>query len=154
MIKKLLLSVAIMFALMTSVNAQSAFEKGSLGVNLGTTIGRGSLSYFNPDLLVTVEYGLFPAGKIGVISLGGYASSTFRGGIYPLFGFQAAFHLGILKTTKFDVYAGLRSFLYGYIDYYPDLFIGGRFMFGRKVGIFAEVEGYRSNLKFGFTWIL
>lgn len=154
MLKKLLLSVAIIFSLLTTINAQSAFDKGSFGLNLGTTIGKGSLSYFNPDLLVTGEYGLFPISKVGVISLGGYVSSTFRNEFHPYFGVQAAFHLGILKTTKFDVYAGLRSFLYGYIDYFPDLFIGGRYMFGRKVGIFAEVEGYRTNLKFGFTWIL
>ncbi len=157
MFKKLLLVVAVVFAAY-SVNAQAAFEKGDLGVNVGLNIGSVSGS-FTPGLSASGEFGLFDIGNVGVISLGGnldarfYSSSTY---IRPAF--RAAFHLGFLNTEKFDVYAGVMSgFTIGYYNNYlfMDDFIGGRYMFKDNMGVFAEF-GFVSatNLRGGLCWIL
>jgi len=156
MFKKIIILIAVVFAAY-SVNAQAAFEKGDLGVNVGVKLG-GVGTTFLPGLSASAEYGMFPIGKAGVISLGGNFDASFgSGSIYMRPAFRAAFHLGFLNTEKFDVYGGIMSGirLYGSNTLFWDDFIGGRYMFKDNMGVFAEV-GFLSatNLRGGLCWIL
>ena len=156
MFKKLLLLVAVVFVTY-SVNAQAAFEKGDIGVNVGIKLG-GVGTTFLPGLSASAEYGMFPIGNAGVISLGGNFDASFGSGyVYMRPAFRAAFHLGFLNTEKFDVYGGVMSGikLYGSNTLFWDDFIGGRYMFKNNMGVFAEV-GFLSatNLRGGLCWIL
>lgn len=157
MFKKLLLVVAVVFTAYT-MNAQSAFEKGDIGVNLGVKLG-GVGTTFLPGLSASAEYGMFPIGNAGIISLGGNFDASFgSGSVYMRPAFRAAFHLGFLNTEKFDVYGGVMSGvkLYNSVNnVFVDDFIGGRYMFKDNMGVFAEV-GFLSatNLRGGLCWIL
>ncbi|NPA44320.1 MAG: hypothetical protein GXO49_02190 [Chlorobi bacterium] len=157
MFKKLLIIGAIIFATY-SVNAQNLFEKGDIAVNLGFLVGDVTTD-FTPGINASVEYGAFPVGDgFGVVSLGagldvGFYSGYYNDYVYARPSVRGAFHLGILNTEKFDVYAGVMS---GYTTGYPvndlfmDDFIGGRMMLSDGFGIYAEV-GFisASNLRGG-----
>lgn len=81
------------------------------------------------------------------------------------FTFRPAFHAGFLNTTKFDAYAGFDFGIRRYtfyddydntidhgIDFAPDFFIGGRYMFADHFGIFSELSVHITYFKFGFAF--
>lgn len=149
--------VLILFAsVFFNANAQMAFDKGNVGINLGAGIVYDINVY--PSLNLSVEYGAIPIKKAGVISFGGGLNTFFWDGrAYTGLNFRAAFHLGFLNTSKFDVYGGLAAGfgLYTGAEFDPNVFIGARIMFGSKFGIFAETgAGMYARGKFGICWIL
>jgi len=169
--KSILIFTVILFAAFVG-NAQKAFHDGDVALNIG--IGLGS-SYYNvgvapiPSVNASLEFGIVDIPNAGVISVGAYAdfhhtwytSNTSIGYTNITAAARAAFHLGFLKTEKFDVYAGLMtgvrhqsSNYYSYTDNYlsTDLFVGGRIMMKKNFGFFAEAGYGTSYLKAGFTF--
>ena len=155
MIKKILVSLVIVFAVSTAYS-QRAFDKGDIGINLGVSLGSVANTYATA-VNASVEFGLFPVGKAGVISLGGYSDLYYTSaGIRPVISARGTFHLGFLKTEKFDVYGGVGTGfgIYEGGTLYFEEFVGGRIKLKSKLGVFAELGWGGSNLKAGVCWIL
>lgn len=159
--------------------AQHVFDKGTLAFNAG--IGVLSADGFIPSINVSGEYGMFPTGDVGLISLGGivaYKYSTYSyNGLwgddnynYSQFtiGPRVIWHLHTFASDKYDAYGGVGFGLRMYSDYvwdgyydlekkakaspYGEMFVGGRMMLKDKFGLFAEVGyGTLSAVKFGVT---
>ncbi|PLX02675.1 MAG: hypothetical protein C0595_09765 [Marinilabiliales bacterium] len=168
--KKLIILVVIA-TLGVGLNAQNVFNKGSIMFNAG--IGGPSSYGFIPTVNFSGEVGVIPTGTIGIVSFGGLAE--FQLGQYTYgylvnnenfarfyLGPRAAWHFLGLKTNDIDVYAGVgfgivingkSDTFSGNTKVHPDVFAGGRWMFGENMGLFAEL-GYTglSFAKFGITF--
>lgn len=171
--KKITIIVAVLFLSAISLNAQQAFNKGDKALNVGIGLG-SSYAYLGytalPAVNASFEVGMFEIPNAGVISVGAYADfQTSRNTVYNVtYGYtnisvaaRAAFHFGFLNTEKFDVYAGVATGLRHQIDIYydyndnylsTDVFAGGRIMFKKKFGAFAELGYGTSYLKAGLTF--
>ncbi|PLX10860.1 MAG: hypothetical protein C0598_09595 [Marinilabiliales bacterium] len=162
--KKMIL-VALVGFLSIGLSAQGVFNKGVLMFNAGV----GGPSNFGaiPSVNFSGEVGVIPTGTIGVVSFGGLAEfhiGTFGGDPFPRFyiGPRAAWHFLGLNTNVFDVYAGAgfgigfngkNDFRNANTTVYPDAFVGGRWMFGGAMGLFAELGSTGlSFAKFGITF--
>lgn len=168
--KKLILATFVVLVSL-SLNAQGVFNKGSLMFNAG--IGAPNSFGFIPSVNFSGEVGVIPTGSIGIVSFGGLAE--FQIGQYNYgylasnenfarfyVGPRAAWHFLGLNTDEFDVYAGAgfgilingkSNSVTGSTQVNPDVFAGGRWMFGEAMGLFAEI-GYTglSVAKFGVTF--
>ncbi len=168
--KRFSILLVLIFAAMTATQAQHVFNKGDLALNAGVGIPH---SYgFVPTINVSGEYGAIPTGDIGLVSFGGLAEfqlgmhNDFYYGneAFPriFFGARAAWHVHAFESDVWDAYAGAglgigisgKSQDYsGFTSVEPDIFVGGRWMFAEKMGLFAEL-GYTgfSSIKFGITF--
>lgn len=168
--KKLILLVAIA-TLSLSLNAQNVFDKGSVMFNAG--IGGPSGYGFIPTLNFSGEVGVIPTGDIGIVSFGGLTELQFANYSYGWLpgnenfmrfyvGPRAAWHFLGLNSKDLDVYAGVglgltfngkSNNVSASNEVRPDVFAGGRWMFGENMGLFAEL-GYTglSFAKFGITF--
>ena len=167
---KLSFLVLFIFAAITATQAQHVFEKGDLAFNAGIGIPH---SYgFVPTINFSGEFGAIPTGDVGLVSFGGMAEfqlgqhNDFYYGTeaFPRFfvGARAAWHVHAFESDVWDAYAGAgfgmgisgKSSNYGgFTNVEPDIFVGGRWMFSEKMGLFAEL-GYSgfSSVKFGLTF--
>ena len=178
MFKKIIfLFIAITF-FVSATEAQKAFNNGDAALNIG--VGLGSPYNFAPGVTAfpsintSFEYGIIEIPKIGVISAGVFAAfkhsydkyDTYKDTYnYTTIATRGAFHLGFLKTSKFDVYGGVIIGIthkvyvdelstqnsYTRNDLVLDVFAGGRIMFSKKFGVFAELGYGISFLKAGVT---
>lgn len=168
--KKIIILV-LLAGMFFTAQAQHVFNKGSLMFNAGV----GAPNNFGaiPTLNLSGEFGVIPTGDIGLVSFGGMAEFQFAfydygyladKEFFPRFyiGPRAAWHLQNFISAEFDVYAGVGAGLIvnggsthidGTVEWHPDVFAGGRWMFAPGAGLFAEV-GYTglSFLKFGLTF--
>ena len=160
--------------------SQHVFNKGNFALNAG--IGLLSADGFIPSVNVSGEFGMFPTGDVGLISLGGivaYKYSTYSYALldnsynYSQFviGPRAIWHLHTFQSDKWDAYGGVGFGIRLWSDYvvdsnwdlkkkakvspYGEAFVGGRMMMKNKLGLFAEVGyGTLSAVKFGVTFML
>ena len=154
MIKKTLLTVSVMFCILT-VNAQ-AFSKGSICLNLG--LGFGFIGDLTPAAHFSGEIGVIPVSNVGIVSFGGNADINVAdfSDVKTHLAFRAAFHLGFLDTKKFDIYAGIGSGIRLYdhpVPVYFDEFVGARMMIKTNFGLFIETGYGATSIKGGITWI-
>ena len=167
--KKVSLLLVILFTTLTATQAQHVFNKGDLMFNAG--IGIPNSYGLIPSINFSGEYGAIPTGDVGLVSFGGLAEFQLgqhtwvtSNEIFPRFyvGARAAWHLHVFESDEWDVYGGAgfgvaisgKSTNYsGFSSFEPDVFVGGRWMFSEKMGLFAEV-GYTglSAIKFGLTF--
>lgn len=167
--KLFLLAFAISFTYV--LNAQMVFNKGSVMFNAG--IGVPHSYGIVPTANFSGEVGVIPTGDIGIVSFGGLAEVQLAQYSYGYlssnekfvrfyFGPRAAWHFLGLKTKVFDVYGGVglgitingkSDNVTGSTQVDPDVFVGGRWMFAQKMGLFTEA-GYSglTYLKFGITF--
>lgn len=160
--KKVMLIFA-MSLIVCSVQSQHVFNKGSLMFNAG--IGAPVIYGFIPTVNFSGEIGVIPTGTVGLVSFGGMAEVHIAndGNVFPrvFIGPRAAWHVHAFNSNQFDAYAGAGFGIIingkgknkSGIDFSPDVFVGGRYMFKPGFGLFAEA-GYSglSILKFGLTF--
>ncbi len=177
--RKLLSSLFVCFLLAFGLStAHAQFEKGQIDVNLGvgllpTYLGSGFTSTL-PPIGLSVDYGVTDN-----ISIGGFASYSaakydFSGFgsnsewkyTYVIVGARGAYHFE-MSNEKFDPYAGA---LLGYnvasvtteddnIDtssvsaggFAYSVFLGARYRFTEKIGVFAELGYGISVLQLGLN---
>ncbi len=167
--KLIIFSLALSFVF--TVNAQNVFNKGSFMFNAG--VGGPNNFGFIPTLNVSAEFGVIPTGDIGLVSFGGlteFQLAQYKYGYLPsnenflrfYIGPRAIWHVHAFKSDEFDVYAGVGAGLRingksnnvsATTGVDADVFVGGRWMFAEKMGIFTEL-GYSglSFAKFGITF--
>lgn len=163
--KKVILVIGIAL-MITGAHAQP-FQQGTSVINAGVGFGTnlGGLGNARPAISVSYEYGKWEAGGPGVISLGGYVGNTgysYSGSgysqkwNYTVVGARSAYHYnGFANTPDLDVYGGL-MLSYNIVSYKADgysgpntygsglgfsAFLGGRWFFSEKMGVYAEL-GY------------
>lgn len=162
----ILITFLMFFGFIT--NAQKSFNNHDKALNVG--IGLGSPYYvglaFLPSFNIGYEVGIVDIPNAGVISVGGFSEIAHTWNNYGVnytnisAAVRAAFHLGFLKTEKFDVYGGIATGLRGefsntydpYGHFASDLFVGGRIMTKRNFGFFAEAGYGTSYIKAGLTF--
>ena len=161
--------------------SQYVFNKGSFALNAG--IGLLSSNGFIPSVHVSGEFGIFPTGDVGLLSVGGivaYKYSTYSYSLWNenynysqfVIGPRAIWHLQTFTSDKWDAYAGVGFGLRLWSDYvinnsftdlerrakaspYGEVFVGGRLMLKPGLGLFAEVGyGTLSAIKFGATFMI
>ncbi len=182
--KKILLSLVVVFTMLGSVSAQQAFEKSDAALNIGIGLGSPNTTGIGlPAIDMSFEKGIVEFPNVGVITVGGefgfkynWEITTLLGNDFSdkysnfLLGVRAAFHLGFLRTEKFDVYGGILTGTIlsiwssefndkNNIDYDSfssafthDIFIGGRIMTSNNFGFFVELGyGGLSYMQGGIT---
>ncbi len=178
MFKKLLLSVFVLFAVL-SLNAQTNFQKGDMALNAGIGLGWGYSSGYAgitglapiPSFNASFEVGMFDIPDVGVISLGGFASfrRTWDNASYVTYNYdytytntilaaRGVFHFGFFDTGGFDLYAGIHSGVrisnYSYdIDYADNTYIQDYIETDSDVNLVHDVfvgARYMMSDKFGF----
>ena len=174
-----LVSVLVLIGLVGQ--SQYVFNKGGFALNAG--IGLLSADGFIPSINVSGEFGIFPTGDVGLLSVGGvvaYKYSTYSFSLWNnsynynqfVIGPRVLWHLQTFNSDKWDAYAGAGFGLRLWSDYvfnnslsdiekkakaspYGEAFVGGRMMFKPGMGLFAEVGyGTLSAIKFGITFML
>jgi len=160
-----------------STQAQHVFDKGSLAFNLG--LGAPVNYGYIPTINFSGDYGVIPTGDVGVVGFGGLAEIQFADYDYywngydgsnmkPIFiiGPRATWHLLVFESDEFDVYGGVGfgvefrgqphdNYYSNNVTGYFEGFVGGRWMFQEKLGLFAEVGGgSRSFFKGGLTFLV
>lgn len=168
--KKVALFVVVVFFALC-VNAQHVFNKGDIMFNAG--IGGPNNYGVIPTLNFSGEVGVIPTGDIGLVSFGGLAEFQFAHDTYAFtsdndnfvrlyVGPRAVWHVHAFNSDVFDAYGGVGAGILvngkgeyrdGSVEGQADIFVGGRWMFGTNMGLFAEV-GYTglSFAKFGITF--
>jgi hypothetical protein len=126
----------IFIFLMTIVSFESysqAFVKDTkvvaLGVGLGSSLGSFNYSSQIPGLSIQYEQGVWEAGDVGIISLGGYlgyksfsmtsAAGNFEATSkwnYTIVGARSAFHYHGIDNDKVDLFGGL-MLSYNFLNY-------------------------------------
>ncbi len=163
--------LGVLFSL--SIQAQHVFDKGSLMFNAG--IGLPYHYGFIPSINMSGEYGVIPTGDVGLVSFGGLFEIQFadygywhgyESAIKPIIslGPRAYWHLHVFDSDKWDVYGGagfgIQFRPQPYEDYYRSVvtgygegFVGGRMMFNKKFGLYAEAGGGAGAfIRFGVTF--
>lgn len=151
--KRLGLLLAIMCMFGVVANAQQDFQKGNCILNAGVGVGYGVPVSVSAEWPVATN---MIKGRNGAIGIGPYIGFNLpcidRNMGFDL-GFRGAFHYQ--WPEKLDTYAGLNLSFHGYNDKDVDefksgvacsLFVGARYYFWNKVGLFAEIGG---GLNFG-----
>lgn len=122
--KKLIASFIAMLLLQGGNVFAQAFDLDTkvvaAGVGLGSSLGGFNYSSQVPGLSIQYEQGMWNAGDVGVISLGGYAGyksfsyKTMSGNFeatsrwnYTIIGLRSAFHYHGIDNEKLDLFAGL-----------------------------------------------
>ncbi len=173
--------VSILFVIGLIGQSQHVFNKGGFALNGG--IGLLSADGFIPSINVSGEFGIFPTGDVGLLSVGGivaYKYSTYSFSHWDsnynynqfVIGPRVIWHLQTYNSSKWDAYAGAGVGLRLWSDYvfnnsltdiekkakatpYGEAFVGGRIMLKPGLGLFAEVGyGTLSAIKFGITFML
>ena len=177
MFKKSFISLFIVIAVL-SANAQQAFEKGDIALNVGIGLGWGYVNTLAPvpSFNASLEVGIVDIPDVGVIGVGGFGSfrsSWYNHGTYRdtytngIIAARGVFHFGFFDTGGFDLYAGVHAGVgfskYSWTGYYiddytdtdtyfvDDVFAGARYMMSSNLGFFAEVGYGISYLKAGIT---
>ena len=169
------------YAFAQDVVERGAFTKGSVDLNLGVGIGAtfydGSAKASLPPIGVSLEFGI--TDKISIGGYIGHSSATselsfpdFTGGTtnyewkysYTIIGIRGGYHFAV-KNPKLDPYVGL---LLGYNVASVDLgdfngaepsvggiaysgYLGARYRFSEKMGVFAELGYGISYLQLGLN---
>lgn len=160
MTKKLIYSLFFLFIIScTSLNAQ-AFQKGKLAVNAGGSVLL--IGNITPGANLSLEYGIVKISKKLTFAAGIEAEVLFidpdilgyHGGV------RTTLHWGTRDTRSHDVYGGLSLGLplydehnYAYPVYFNQ-FLGVRFLFKRRYGVFAEAGLGSTNIRAGLSVIL
>jgi len=166
-------TVLILFILPTIIGVKAqTFTINDKVINLG--IGAGYVWSVDgsvwPAFNLSFEKGIKNIEDIGVLSIGGTAGfqhAYFKNLSWTdfIFGARFAFHLNALNIENFDAYGGipvgLRFFskveydpyekVKGYVGPYLGLFIGARYYFDKKFGIFCEIGHDISWFKVGVS---
>ena len=143
-------------------------DKGTKFINVG--IGVGGYGYFNGSglgLNAAADFGVAKNITVGgVLGYRGYGDgvSSFDIGVRGSYHFNEILNI---SSNKADLYAGIGlsyySLNYGsgyyynlgnYSTTYVPIHLGGRYMFGDKVGAFAELGSSLATLKLGLTFKL
>ena len=163
------------FAFVAMMSQAQVFEQGTnminVGIGFGSNLGSGGLGGgARPAISASYERGVWEVGGPGVISLGGYIGNTgySSGGFkmdYTIIGFRSAYHYnGFTEAPDLDVYAGamlaynvVSSSLgsWGAVsgnNIGLSAFIGGRYMFSDKFGVFGELGYGVSTLNVGLAY--
>lgn len=156
-----------------------AFQKGTnvfnAGVGFGTNLG--GLGNARPAVSISFEHGIWDIGGPGVISLGGYIGNTGyryketgykQTWNYTIVGVRSTYHYNGIENPNLDLYGGL-MLCYNIASYKsegydgPNNFsgglglsgyIGGRYFFNNKLGIYAELGYGVSTLNAGVAFKL
>ena len=157
--KRVILMVAFVATSAIIAHAQ-AFEKGTNVVSVGIGLGSSILNYSGasqmPAINVQYEKGVFPAGKTGVISLGGYLgykSYKYSGSEedfkwsekwnYTVIGVRSAYHYTGLQNKKIDPYGGVmlsyNLLSYSYSNNSGEDIASGKGNYGSNAGFTAYV---------------
>lgn len=163
--------------LITSIAFAQPMQKGTNIVNVGIGFGTnlGGLGSARPAISASFEHGQWDIGGPGVISLGGYAGNTgytykssgySQKWNYTIVGVRSAYHYnGFKNAPDLDVYGGV-MLSYNIMNYKADnydgpnsyggglglsAYIGGRWLFTEKFGVFAELGHGISTLNVGVS---
>ncbi|MEA2042182.1 MAG: hypothetical protein U9N85_06470 [Bacteroidota bacterium] len=179
--KKSLILLIVVFTTISFSYGQQAFNRNDQAVNLGLGFGWRYHPKNNfapmPSFNIAYEAGVYEFPGVGVITAGGlleYRHTRYedKGDIYywnsTAVTVRGAFHLGMLNTSKFDIYGGFMmgpifnsyhntdladdDWGYNRAYYVFDAFLGGRIMMSDKFGIFTEMGYGISYLKLGATF--
>ena len=187
--KKLILFIAVGLLSLPTFAQDNVMNKGDFMMNIGLGIGSPTYSEYSygydygfgimPSITVSGEYGMFPTGDIGIVTLGGIASigtSKSTGYYYNSNAFstellfRGAWHLSVWNNPTFDVYAGvgtgvrINSIKYtsnngtnyensNGTNFVISEFVGARWMMKENFGLFGEfTNGEISFTKFGITF--
>ncbi|MCC5937923.1 MAG: hypothetical protein JJU34_11640 [Lunatimonas sp.] len=132
---KTILSILFLAGLLIYVPkaAGQAFDQGTqviaVGVGIGSSLGSFNYSSQIPAISLQYERGVWQAGDVGVISLGGYAGykgfsyKTSSGNFeatskwnYTILGLRSAFHYQGIENDRLDLFGGL-MFSYNILNY-------------------------------------
>lgn len=156
-----------------------AFQKGTNVINAGVGFGTnlGGLGNARPAVSLSFEHGTWDIGGPGVISLGGYIGNTGysykEAGYkqtwnYTIVGIRSAYHYNGIENPNLGLYGGL-MLSYNIASYKAEGydgpnnfngglgfngFIGGRYFFNNKLGIYAELGYGVSTLNAGVAFKL
>lgn len=171
--KKIIFILGLVFITCT-VSAQS-FLRGTDIINIGIGFGSnlGGLGDSRPALSASFEHGQWEVGGPGVISIGGYIGNTgyryessdySQKWNYTIIGARSAYHYnGFKNAPNLDVYGGL-MLSYNMVKYKADnydgpnsygsvlgfsVYLGGRWFFKEKIGVYAELGHGISTLNAG-----
>jgi len=182
--------MAVALVSTVSVAQSNVMNKGDFMMNVGLGIGYPTYSAYSygydygfgimPSITVSGEYGMFPTGDIGIVTLGGIASmgaSKSTGYYYNSSAFstellfRGAWHLSVWNNPTFDVYAGVGTGVrINSIKYTSNIsgtkfdnkngtnfiiseFVGARYMMNENFGFFGEfTNGEISFSKIGVTF--
>lgn len=171
--KKVIFMLILAFVA-SNASAQS-FLKGSSVLNAGVGFGTnlGGLGNARPAISASFEHGQWEVGGPGVISLGGYIGNTgytykssgyTQKWNYTIIGARSAYHYnGFENVPNLDVYGGI-MLSYNIISYKADdydgpnsygsglgfsAYVGGRWFFTDKFGLYAELGHGISTLNVG-----
>ncbi|SRR5690554_3254997 len=157
------------------------FQKGKTAVNVGIGLGTslGGLGESRPAISASVDHGLWEIGGSGNISLGGYLGNTgYRytdlgytdKWNYVVAGVRGAYHYtGFTSVPNLDVYGGA-MLGYNIVSYSSEGngnslsgnygsgmvlsgFLGGRWFFSERVGVYAELGYGVSVLNAGVSFM-
>lgn len=173
-------TILILLALFIASGAYAQpFQKGTTAANVGIGLGTalGGLGKARPAISASVDHGVWDIGGPGVISLGGYIGNTgykytdlgyTAKWNYTIVGVRGAYHyIGFSNVPKLDVYGGA-MLGYNIARYSSDVdddylatsygsgiglsgFLGGRWFFSEKLGVYAELGYGVSVLAAGAT---
>lgn len=156
-----------------------AFQKETNVLNAGVGFGTnlGGLGNARPAVSISFEHGTWDIGGPGVISLGGYLGNTgysYKSAgykqtwNYTVVGVRSAYHYNGIENPKLDVYGGV-MLSYNIASYKAEGydgpnnfggglgfsgFVGGRYFFNQKLGIYAELGYGVSTLNAGVAFKL
>lgn len=163
--------------LLTSMVSAQTFQKGTNILNAGIGFGTnlGGLGNARPAISASFEHGQWEIGGPGVISLGGYIGNTGysyessgykQKWNYTIVGARSAYHYnGFKNAPNLDVYGGL-MLSYNIMSYKADnydgpnsygsglgfsAYLGGRWFFSDKLGVYAELGHGISTLNAGIA---
>lgn len=164
-------------AILNSLVSAQPFQKGTNIINAGIGFGSnlGGLGDARPAISASFEHGQWDIGGPGVISLGAYVGNTgysykstgyTQKWNYTIVGARSAYHYnGFTKAPKLDVYGGL-MLSYNIMNYKADnydgpnsygsglgfsAYLGGRWFFSDKFGLYAELGHGVSTLNAGIA---
>ncbi|HEY1010284.1 MAG TPA: hypothetical protein VGE58_09245 [Daejeonella sp.] len=176
--KTILILLAILIA---SITYAQPFQKGTTAANVGIGLGTalGGLGKSRPAISASVDHGLWEIGGPGVISLGGYLGNTgykytdlgyTAKWNYVVAGVRGAYHYnGFASVPNLDVYGGA-MLGYNMVKYSSDGndnslsgnygsgmgfsgFLGGRWFFNERIGVYTELGYGVSVLNAGVSFI-
>jgi hypothetical protein len=172
---KMLMSVLITAAIFITNSVQAQDVKGTNYVNLGVGIGTfGFTGTGGIPIVASIEHQF--TDKISGGVSGGFIKRKFESDLtysYVVFGAKGAYHFNEelnIADPKIDVYGGAALYYRSYKIKYKDhedsefdqkstggtlgvgIFAGGRYLFAKNAGAFAEVGYGISPLQLGLTF--
>ncbi len=131
--EKYLFTLICLFVFGTTISFGQSFDKDTqvvaIGVGLGSSLGSFNYSSQIPAISLQYERGMWEAGDVGVISLGGYvgykgfSQKTAVGSFeatskwnYTIVGVRSAFHYHGIDNDNIDLFGGV-MFSYNILNY-------------------------------------